>query len=115
LITTTGTYIFILTDAAGNTTGATFTITDPDITKPTATIDYYPTSGSRTSGDVLVVITGFSEPITGLNEVQYLFTGNGTFTFTFEDLAGNTGEIEANVTWIDKIAPTASIEYVPAS
>ena len=39
------------------------------------------------------------------------FTENGKYTFEFEDLAGNKGTIEANVTWIDKTAPTAQITY----
>jgi len=34
-----------------------------------------------------------------------MFTGNRDFTFTFEDLAGNTGNITATVSWIDKEGP----------
>jgi len=44
-----------------------------------------------------------------LNATGYLFTGNRNFTFTFEDLAGNTGSITATVSWIDKTAPVISI------
>ena len=44
----------------------------------------------------------------------YTFTGNGTFTFTFEDGYGNTGSEQASVTWIDKEAPYAtSLNYSP--
>ncbi len=109
LLTTTGEYIIIITDNAGNSTGAIFTITDPDTNKPTATIDYYPASWSRTNTDVLAVITGFSEEITWLNVTQYLFTGNGIFLFTFNDLAGNTGEALATVDRIDKEVPIVNI------
>ncbi len=41
----------------------------------------------------------------------YTFEDNGTFTFLYEDLAGNTGTIVADVSWIDREAPYASIEY----
>jgi len=50
-------------------------------------------------------VTGFSEPITGLNATENTFTGNRNFTFTFEDLAGNTGSITATISRIDKTAP----------
>jgi hypothetical protein len=36
---------------------------------------------------------------------KYLFTGNGDFTFEFIDEAGNTGNAEALVDWIDKTPP----------
>jgi polyphosphate kinase 2 (PPK2 family) len=50
-------------------------------------------------------VTGFSETITGLNATGNLFTGNGSFIFEFEDLAGNTGSITATVSRIDKDGP----------
>jgi hypothetical protein len=33
--------------------------------------------------------------------------------FTFRDVAGNTGEIEAKVDWIDTALPTAKVSYTP--
>ena len=36
---------------------------------------------------------------------MYTFTTNDTFTFSFEDQAGNTGSATATVDWIDKIDP----------
>ena len=56
-------------------------------------------------------MTGFSEEITGLNATTYTFTQNGTFTFTFQDIYGNQGTAIAQVDWIDKIAPTATVSY----
>ncbi len=43
----------------------------------------------------------------------YEFKDNGTFTFEFVDKETHTkkGTIEAKVDWIDRIAPTATIEY----
>ncbi len=41
----------------------------------------------------------------------YTFSENGTFTFEYEDLAGNKGTIDADVSWIDREAPYATIDY----
>ena len=41
----------------------------------------------------------------------YTFEENGTFTFEYEDLAGNTGTINADVSWIDRETPYASVDY----
>jgi len=45
----------------------------------------------------------------------YLFTGNGAFTFSYEDNNGNTGATTATVTRIDRTVPTATITYNPAT
>jgi hypothetical protein len=42
---------------------------------------------------------------------DYIFTGNGNFTFTFEDESGATGEAIAVVNWIDKTPVTGTISY----
>ena len=45
----------------------------------------------------------------------YTFENNGTFTFRYKDATDDEGieikEHEAKVDWIDKVAPTATIEY----
>lgn len=40
-----------------------------------------------------------------------IFEENGTFTFEYIDEEGNKGKTEVIVDWIDKVAPTATIEY----
>lgn len=40
-----------------------------------------------------------------MNTGYHIFSDNGTFDFTFEDLAGNTGSFNAVVNRIDLIAP----------
>jgi len=60
---------------------------------------------------VIVSITGFNEAITGLNATGFVFTGNGSYVFTFWDLANNTGTVTGDVTRIDKTAPTAQAEF----
>ncbi|MCF7834899.1 LamG domain-containing protein [Candidatus Gracilibacteria bacterium] len=110
-----GSFTFTFQDLAGNTGEATATVTWIDKTKPSGDI-YYSQTG-LTNQNVIVTLTGFSKTgitITNNNgSPDYTFTGNGLFTFTFQDLVGNTGEATATVTWIDKISPTASISYSP--
>ena len=81
----------------------------PDTIPPTASISY--SSTGPTNQDVIATVTGFSESITGLNTTSYTFTGNWSFTFNFQDLAGNTWSAIATVSNIDKVAPTASVSY----
>jgi hypothetical protein len=76
---------------------------------PSATILYSPGIGEWTSGSVLASITGFNKIAINLNQESYTFNDNGSFTFTFQDEAGNTGISQANVRWIDRIAPSKAI------
>ncbi len=39
------------------------------------------------------------------------FTENGSYTFQFQDAAGNTGSTKAAATWMDKTALWATVEY----
>jgi len=103
------TYNFTFTDAYGNTWSETATVTWIDKTAPTASASYSP--ASLTSGDVTVILTWYSETLTGINPTNIVFTWNGTGAFTFYDLAGNTWTTIATVTWIDKTAPTATVSY----
>lgn len=48
---------------------------------------------------------------TNVGENTHTFTENGTFSFEYNE-AGMTGTVEAVVNWIDKTAPTATIDYV---
>ena len=69
-----------------------------------------------TNEDVLATLTGCNKDILTVTNNSgsntYLFTGNGEFTFEFEDNYGNSGELEARVSWIDKVAPYAvSVDY----
>jgi len=109
--TNNGTWLFTFYDLAGNTGTATASVDWIDKTAPTATVIYTPSS--LTSGNVVATLTGFSETITGT--LTHTFTGNGTYIFNFQDLAGNTGTATASVDWIDKTAPTATVIYTPSS
>jgi len=81
---------------------------------PNASIDYDVLT--ITSGDVVATLTGYSENITIKNNWwsnQYIFHGNWSFMFLYEDASGNLWSTEAVVSWIDKEKPSANIEYSP--
>ncbi len=82
-------------------------------TRPAAGIGYSTTS--PTNQDVVARLVNLSSPnivITSPGGDTHTFTENGEFTFTYYDSVTNKeGSSVARVTWIDKIAPTASIEY----
>ena len=76
-----------------------------DSIAPTGTISY--STVAITNGNVIATLVP-SETINITNNgglVNYTFTENGTFTFTFNDLAGNTGNAIATVDNIDKTPP----------
>jgi len=80
--------------------------------RPTAGVGYDKTE--RTNQNVIARLINPSTEITITNNNgsdTYVFTENGEFTFEFVDKNGNIGTSTAVVNWIDKIAPTATIEY----
>jgi len=65
---------------------------------PTATVEYDTTT--TTTDPVTATLTGYSESITILNngwDDTYTFTGNGTFTFFFQNSGGNVWSATASV------------------
>ncbi|WP_374931195.1 OmpL47-type beta-barrel domain-containing protein [Neobacillus driksii] len=85
--------------------GATAPTAPTDTVAPTATISY--STVNPTNQDVIVTVIP-SEPVSVTNNNglgQYTFSQNGSFTFTFEDAAGNAGSVVAIVNNIDKTAP----------
>ncbi len=110
--TENGEFAFEIEDLAGNRTKITAKVDWIDKTAPTATISYSTTK--LTNGDVVATVVDASKEIKIINNSgsnTYTFTENGKFIFEIEDLAGNKGTVTANVSWIDKIAPTATISY----
>ena len=85
--------------------------------KPTADVIY--STKEITNKNVVATLTNFSSEnikITSQGGNTHTFTENGTFTFTFIDnLTGLEGSAVAKVDWIDKISPTATIEYSTTS
>lgn len=108
------THIFTYKDANGVEKTIEAKVDWIDKEAPTASIKYSTTE--PTNGEVIAELVDASEPITILNGVGgnpncYYFDDNGKFTFEFVDEAGNIGTATAEVTWIDKEAPTAELSY----
>jgi len=86
--------------------------TNAPVTVPTAEVEYSTTK--PTNQDVVARLVNPSTEITITNnggKDTYTFTKNGSFTFEFEDSNGETGRATANVTWIDRKIPNATITY----
>ena len=105
--TENGSFDFVATDAAGNSTTKTVTLDNIDKTAPTAIVGYSTTE--PTKGNVTATIT--TSELIQEQVISYEFTENGTYTFIFTDLVGNVGSVVATVSNIDKTAPTATASY----
>ncbi len=103
-----GSYTFTLTDSVGNQSEITAKVDWIDRTPPTAEVKYSTTS--PTNQNVTATLTEISEDIQE-EKTSYTFIQNGDYTFTLTDKAGNVTEITAAVNWIDKTAPTATVEF----
>lgn len=65
---------------------------------------------SWTNQDVIATLkvpVGYK--VTG--DESHTFTENGEYTFTYKDIHDKEGTVKAEVTWIDREAPTATVEY----
>jgi len=106
-----GSFTFEYEDEEGNKGTITATVDWIDKVAPTAEIKYSTTD--ITNKEVVATLINPSEKISikDLVNGSFTFTENGTYTFVFEDEAGNIGKIVATVDWIDRVVPTANIEY----
>ena len=109
--TKNGTFQFQYKDKNGNDGVIPVTVDWIDKEEPTAKFEY---SIKKWTNKNVVVTLKPNEKVEILNNNKkstYTFTKNGEFTFEFIDKAGNKGSATAKVDWIDKEAPTATIEY----
>lgn len=101
--------IAIAYDNAGNSIEVSSQGIYFDNTPPIAYIEYSP--NSRTAQNVTASIS-LDEAATITNNSGsniYVFTDNDSFTFEFEDEAGNATSETAEVDWIDRSIPKASV------
>ena len=108
-----GEFTFEFTDAVGNTGLAIAEVNNIDKTAPTYTITYDP--DTLTNQDVTATITIDDGIVTSEGGNTHIFADNGSIIFEFTDSLGNTGSATATVNHIDKLAPTYTITYSPAS
>lgn len=96
-----GTFDFEYTDLYGNTGSVLVEATNIDRVVPEVELDY--NIKEETTDNVIVTLVNPSESIIVTNNdglESYTFTQNGSFTFVFKDLSGNTNTITATVDWI---------------
>ncbi len=100
----------------GKTAGQIHTNAEPakvtvDLTPPNISFNDYNTDWTNQS---ITVFASMNEPGT-LNPKSHTFDENGSFTFIATDLAGNVNEKTVAISNIDKVAPTAEVEYSTTS
>jgi hypothetical protein len=88
--------------ATTNSSGVTF-----DKTAPTGTVSYSTTAATKENVTATISIAGDTVITNNGGQATCEFTSNGTFTFELKDGAGNTAQVTATVSTIDKTAPTA--------
>ena len=127
LVSTNGTYSFVISDNAGNTTTKSITVTNIDKLAPTGTLTQTPTAptnGSVTLNLTAVADTGGSGVKSITLETGHVVTGtsammtvssNGTFSFEIEDNAGNSTTKSITVSNIDKTVPTGTLSQTPTA
>jgi len=104
--TENGSFEFVATDAVGNVSKKTVTITNIDKVAPIITFGTY--TKVPTYKDITV--TAVSNEGT-LNAASHTFTENGSFEFIATDAAGNVTSQTITITNIDKTLPPYSVDY----
>lgn len=113
MFTENGQFTFEYKDEAGNISHQTATVSWIDKVAPQAELTYSRSTWTQDDVDVDIAFTDESA-VTVMNNggsKHYTFTKNGTFVFEYRDAAGNEGQTVTSVTYIDHIAPEASITY----
>lgn len=119
VVTSNGTYSFVIYDNNGNSTTKKITVSNIDKEKPKATISY--SSTNKTNKDITITVTA-TDNESGVHTVQlpngsivknsvvsYTVTKNGSFEFVITDYAGNSTSVIATVDNIDKNPPTVNV------
>lgn len=122
--TENGSFELKFVDRAGNPGSVFVSVENIDKTAPVGSLTYSFTDW--TNEDVTVTVK-MTEPVdfTNLEDLpetvifeelndltcNLTFSENENVTLEFKDLAGNTAEVEINVANIDKVAPTAEVNY----
>lgn len=111
IFTENGTFNYHYKDKNGYDGVIPVTVDWIDKEAPTGEFEY--SINKWTNKNVTVTLKP-SEEVTIINndgKTTYTFSENGEFTFELVDKVGNKGTATAKVDWIDKVAPTATIEY----
>jgi len=108
-----GQYVKFETDTYGIFASAAMINLYEDISQiaPHVSVEYNITNKTNSSVIATLVSDKDIEVTNNNGSKTYTFDKNGTFIFEYTDHDGNVGTIPASVTWIDKVAPTGTIEY----
>lgn len=112
--TENGSHTFVFEDEAGNVAHKTATVDFIDKEPPIPVLTYSENTWTKQDVTVSLSFTGEDDPVMVTNNegsAQYTFKENGTFVFYYRDAAGNEGQVTAEVTVIDRAAPTATVSY----
>ncbi len=105
-----GSHEFRFIDKAGNESSITAEVSNIDREEPNVWIEYSTVEVTKNNVVATLMADEKIYVINNINKNQYVFTENGTFTFIYEDLAGNGGEITATVANIDAASPNITLE-----
>ncbi len=86
-----------------------WSVTWIDTTPPIGTLSYSTTGITNQSVTAILTLNESWSVLNNTGSFTYTFTGNGSFTFEYQDIAGNTGSVTASVTWIDKVSPIITL------
>ncbi len=111
--TENGEFTFEFRDRAGNIGKVTAKVDwiRKEVRVPKSTISYSTTKWTNQDVTATITFDGNAFVSNNYGKNTYLFKENGKFTFEYQDGYGNSGSATAEVNWIDKIAPTASVIY----
>lgn len=108
--TSNGIYSFNYVDKAGNFGTSSLTIDCIDKSLPSAYLVYDKSEHTNQNVTVTIKFNESAKLDDGCN-ASYTFNSNGEYTFKYYNSKGELQTITANVTWIDKVPPTASVSY----
>lgn len=122
-VSANGTYVFEVSDNAGNVATRSITVNNIDKTVPVGTLSQSPSNGVWTNDDVVLTLNGISDvggsgfkditkpDGTKVTTTSTTFTvnSNGTYSFIITDNAGNAVTKTAVVSNIDKVIPTGDL------
>lgn len=111
---TNGSFTFEFVDTVGNKGSATATVTW--IAKlPKYEIIYSTKEQTNQNVEVKIELEDGYDIMNNDGNNTFIYEDNGEFEFEYTDNKGNTGKIYTSVNWIDKVAPTAELEYIKSS
>ena len=106
-----GEHVFELYDQAGNRSSYVYTCNWIDKTPPQISVQYSPENTGKTPFQVYAFASADETVTWKENTSVHGFAGNGSYTFTAIDRAGNSTDYTASVDWITSDLPEVKVIY----